>query len=96
MQKLKYIFLSLFLLTSFSGCQTIKNKSDAIYYCLNNKCITKIKRSIEYFVSKNAMDVEGLGPSIIEKLVSNKIINNLINLNKYEFRLLSDKINTDV
>ena len=52
----------------------IKNKSDAMYYCINNKCITKIKRSIEYFVSKNAMDIEGLGPSIIEKLVSNNII----------------------
>jgi len=52
----------------------IKNKSDAMYYCINNKCITKIKRAIEYFVSKNAMDIEGLGPSIIEKLVSNNII----------------------
>jgi len=58
----------------------VRNKSDAIYYCLNNKCITKIKRSIEYFVSKNAMDVEGLGPSIIEKLVSNKIINNFADI----------------
>ena len=58
----------------------VRNKSDAIYYCLNNKCITKIKRSIEYFVSKNAMDIEGLGPSIIEKLVSNNIINNFADI----------------
>ena len=58
----------------------IKNKSDAMYYCINNKCITKIKRSIEYFVSKNAMDIEGLGPSIIEKLVSNNIINDFADI----------------
>ena len=30
MQKLKFIFISLFFLTLISGCQTIKNKTDAI------------------------------------------------------------------
>ena len=30
MHKLKFIFISLFLLTLTSGCQTIKNKTDAI------------------------------------------------------------------
>ena len=30
MHKLKYIFLSLIFLTLVSGCQTIKNKTDAI------------------------------------------------------------------
>ena len=58
----------------------VKNKSDAMYYCINNKCITKIKRAIQYFVGKNAMDIEGLGPSIIEKLVSNKIVNNFADI----------------
>ena len=30
MQKLKFIFISLFFLTLFTGCQTIKDKTDAI------------------------------------------------------------------
>ena len=30
MQKLKFIFISLFFLTLATGCQTIKNKTDAI------------------------------------------------------------------
>ena len=30
MHKLKFIFISLFLLTLFAGCQTIKDKTDAI------------------------------------------------------------------
>ena len=30
MQKLKFILISLFLLTLFAGCQTIKDKTDAI------------------------------------------------------------------
>ena len=58
----------------------VKNKSDAMYYCINSKCFSKIKRSIEYFAGKNAMDIEGLGPSIIEKLVSHNMVNNFADI----------------
>ena len=37
MHKLKYIFLSLIFLTLVSGCQTIKNKTDAIVEKENTK-----------------------------------------------------------
>ena len=37
MRKLKYIFLSLIFLTLVSGCQTIKNKTDAIVEKENTK-----------------------------------------------------------
>ena len=37
MQKIKFILLSLFLLILFSGCQTIKQKTDAIVKKENNE-----------------------------------------------------------
>jgi|TARA_B110000114_G_scaffold64314_1_gene68451 hypothetical protein len=37
MQKLKFIFISLFLLTLVAGCQTIKDKTDAIVEKENTK-----------------------------------------------------------
>ena len=37
MEKLKYIFISLFFLTLTSGCQTIKQKTDAIIEKENDK-----------------------------------------------------------
>ena len=37
MYKLKFIFISLFFLTLASGCQTIKNKTDAIIKKENTK-----------------------------------------------------------
>ena len=37
MQKLKFIFISLFFLTLVSGCQTIKDKTDAIVEKKNSK-----------------------------------------------------------
>ena len=37
MQKLKFIFISLFFLSLFTGCQTIKDKTDAIVEKENSK-----------------------------------------------------------
>ena len=37
MQKLKFIFISLFFLSLFTGCQTIKDKTDAIVEKENTK-----------------------------------------------------------
>ena len=53
-----------------------------MYYCKNNKCNSKIIRSLEYFASKSAMNIEGLGPSIINKLVSKSLIKNFADIYK--------------
>jgi DNA ligase (NAD+) len=59
-----------------------KDSSDAMYYCVNTTCSSKTIRSLEYFASKNAMDIEGLGPSIIEKLVSKSFVVNFADIYK--------------
>ena len=52
------------------------NQNDAVHRCINEFCSAKIKGSIEHFVSKNCMNIEGLGKKIIEILVENNLINN--------------------
>ena len=47
MQKTKFILLSLFLLTLFSGCQTIKQKTDAIVEKENTKLSQYIGKTID-------------------------------------------------
>ncbi len=37
--------------------------------CVNPSCLAQVKRQIEYFASKNAMDIEGLGESIVDLFV---------------------------
>ena len=46
MQKTKFILLSLFFLTLFSGCQTIKQKTDAIVGKENTKLSQYIGKSV--------------------------------------------------
>lgn len=42
----------------------------AAYRCTNSTCPAQLSRSLEHFASKNAMNIEGLGPQIVELLLS--------------------------
>ena len=42
--------------------------------CTNNSCPAQLSRSIEHFASKNAMNIDGLGPQIVELLLKNGLI----------------------
>ncbi|MDE1890359.1 MAG: NAD-dependent DNA ligase LigA [Planctomycetota bacterium] len=57
-----------------TGCPECKEKvsrSDEEVYlrCHNPLCQAQTKRHIQYFASRDAMDIEGLGPALIEQLV---------------------------
>ena len=58
-------------------------------YCPNKKgCNAQIKGRIEYFVSKNAMDIDGLGESIISQLVDKKMVYSYPDLYKLTYEQL--------
>ena len=42
----------------------------AAYRCTNSACPAQLSRSLEHFASKNAMNIEGLGPQMVELLLS--------------------------
>ena len=44
------------------------------YRCVNKNSFTQQKRKFEYFVSKKAFNIDGLGPQIIEKLLEQNLI----------------------
>ncbi len=48
--------------------------------CTNNACPAQISRSIEHFASKGAMNIDGLGPQIVELLIANKLISDVSDL----------------
>lgn len=57
-------------------CQTRLRRSaeEAALRCENYYCPAQIMRRIEHFTSRTAMDIEGLGPAIVELLVEKKLI----------------------
>ncbi|MCB9452045.1 MAG: NAD-dependent DNA ligase LigA [Anaerolineaceae bacterium] len=62
--------------------ETCPYSSDAIvqpegavdYYCPNPLCPERVFRSIEFFVSRGAMDIEGMGPQTVMTLIEQGII----------------------
>lgn len=46
----------------------------AAYYCVNKKCPAKDRRRLYHFASKKALNIEGLGPKIIDLLVENNLV----------------------
>ncbi len=53
---------------------------DVALRCLNPHCPAKLKRSLETFVARNALDIKGLGEKIIEKLVDSGLVKDLADI----------------
>ena len=51
-----------------------KLEEEAVYRCQNVSCLAQVKGRIQHFVSKNAMDIEGLGKRIVEQLVDEGLL----------------------
>ena len=51
------------------GGELYRSEKEVALKCINPNCPEIVKRKIEYFVSRDAMNIEGLGPKIVEKLI---------------------------
>lgn len=49
--------------------QLVKPEGEANYFCINFMCPAQVQARIEHFVARNAMDIEGLGYSIVERFI---------------------------
>ena len=48
--------------------------------CTNSSCPAQLSRALEHFASKGAMNIDGLGPQIIDLLLDNHLIKNAADL----------------
>ncbi len=60
--------------------EVIRLDGDAVHRCINIECPAKILGSIQHYVSKNCLNIDGLGKKIIELLMKNNLINNFSDL----------------
>lgn len=56
------------------GSEVVRVDDEVALRCLNTDCPAQLVRNLIHFVSKGAMDIEGLGRTLIYKLVENKLI----------------------
>jgi DNA ligase (NAD+) len=71
------------------GTPLVREEDEAAHYCPNRKgCPTQIKGRITHFVSRKAMNIEGIGEEIVELLYNAGLIRNSADL----YDLTTDKI----
>lgn len=62
------------------GGLVVREENEAAYRCTGTNCPAQRLRNIIHFVSRNAMDIDGLGPSIIEQMLERNMIENAADL----------------
>ena len=56
------------------GSPVVREEDEAVLRCVNPECPAQLRRHLIHFASRDAMDIEGLGPALIETLVSKGLI----------------------
>ncbi len=56
------------------GEKVVREPGDAATRCINPDCKAQLLRSITHFASRDAMNIDGLGESIVDMLIQNELI----------------------
>lgn len=56
------------------GRPVTRKTGEAIHFCTNELCPARHREALYHFVSKKAFDIEGLGPKIIDQLMSEGLV----------------------
>lgn len=62
------------------GAAAVRYEGEVAYRCDNINCPARLKESLIYFASREAMDIEGLGPSLVEQLVESGLVSSIPDL----------------
>lgn len=62
------------------GTELIREVDESAIRCPNVNCPAQIYRSIVHFASKGAMNIDGLGPAIVDTLIDNGLIHSVADL----------------
>ncbi len=55
-------------------------ESEVAWYCVNAACPAQLVRNVEHFVSRGAMDINGLGIKIVEKLIESGLVRDVADI----------------
>jgi DNA ligase (NAD+) len=62
------------------GSQLVREADEVVRRCENVSCPARIRRGLEHFASRRAMNIEGLGESLIDQLVTTGLVQDYADL----------------
>ena len=67
------------------GAEAVREEGEAAVRCTGIECPAKLHRNLVHFVSREAMNIDGLGENIIGELLDRKMISNLADIYDLQF-----------
>ena len=67
------------------GAKTVREEGEAAIRCTGTECPAKLYRNLVHFVSREAMNIDGLGENIIDQLMDKKLISNVADIYNLTF-----------
>src|SRR6266496_4304521 len=57
-----------------------RDEDEVVWRCENTSCPARLRRSLEHFASRSAMNIEGLGASLVDQLIEQRLVHDFADL----------------
>jgi DNA ligase (NAD+) len=71
-----------------------RDEEEVVWRCDNTSCPARLRRSLEHFASRSAMNIEGLGESLIDELITQGLVHDVADLYKLDAAVLEPLVVT--
>jgi DNA ligase (NAD+) len=71
-----------------------RDEEEVVWRCENLSCPARLRRSLEHFASRSAMNIEGLGESLVDQLISQGLVHDFADLYHLEAAQLENLVVT--
>jgi DNA ligase (NAD+) len=62
------------------GSRLRRDEEEVVWRCENTSCPARLRRSLEHFASRSAMNIEGLGESLVDQLIEQGLVHDFSDL----------------
>jgi len=62
------------------GSELRRDEDEVVWRCENSSCPARLRRSLEHFASRSAMNIEGLGESLVDQLIARSLVRDFADL----------------
>ena len=76
------------------GSELQRDEDEVVWRCENTSCPARLRRSLEHFASRSAMNIEGLGESLVDQLIEQGLVHDFGDLYHLDASALEDLVVT--
>ncbi len=76
------------------GSALHRDEDEVVWRCDNSSCPARLRRGLEHFASRSAMNIEGLGESLVDQLIDRGLVHDFADLYRLEAAELENLVVT--